>query len=69
MPNSTLIYPDYQPGSREAESVNEAFGAGTKLSDSQRPSETLSPQESTEPDLSERARLANSRTPLALRRR
>jgi integrase len=41
---TTLMYADYQPGSREAELVNEAFGAGTKAgtkaSDTTRHSET-----------------------------
>jgi integrase len=41
---TTLIYADYQPGSREAELVNEAFGAGTKAgtkaSDAARHSQT-----------------------------
>jgi integrase len=43
---TTLIYADYQPGSREAELVNEAFGAGInsgiKLSDTEEPSATPS---------------------------
>jgi hypothetical protein len=41
---TTLIYADYQPGSREAELVNEAFDAGInsgiKLSDTEEPSAT-----------------------------
>jgi site-specific recombinase XerC len=41
---TTLIYADYQPSSREAELVNDAFGAGTKAgtkaSDTQRHSAT-----------------------------
>jgi hypothetical protein len=51
-----IIYADYQPGSREAELVNEAFKpgtkAGTKTSDTARHSETQPSTDVTYPHLS-----------------
>jgi hypothetical protein len=45
---TTLIYADYAPSAHETEMVERAFAAGTKLSETEQPSEQPNPLKQAE---------------------